>query len=469
MSTTEVVSKASRKAQSGEIGWREFYQKEDWWAIWLGLAIVLTALIFFLAGGNIKSLGILPPAWDDFGKLLAHFGDNALWYGLQFVLWLSVFSVSTAVMGLKTRQFIPSFILVYLLSMAALIIGQFKPINTNGFEPPLVALLLGLIIGNTIRIPAPLATGLRVEYYIKTGIVLLGATLPFTLIVYAGPLAIIQATIISITTCAVIYFIATRVFKLEKPLSALLGVGAAVCGVSAAIAVGGAVKAKKQFISVAITLVIVWAIVMIVILPFASKALNLDPAVAGAWIGTSEFADAAGLAAASSYDAIYNTAHGVNSSAATAAFTLMKVVGRDIWIGVWAFIFALIAITQWDRKDPATGERPKLSQIWQRFPKFVLGFLLASLIITLATSGYSFAEYNKTVKPQLVAPISNLRLYCFIFSFLSIGLTTRFRDLASAGWKSTVAFSAGVVVNVILGFILSVWLLHDQWISLIGH
>jgi uncharacterized membrane protein YadS len=79
------------------------------------------------------------------------------------------------------------------------------------------------------------------------------------------------------------------------------------------------------------------------------------------------------------------------------------------------------------------------------------------------TSGYSLAEYNKLVNPSLVAPIKDLRSWTFIFCFLSIGLTTRFRDLASAGGKPFLAFTSGVVVNVILGFILSTAVFAAYW------
>ena len=140
--------------------------------------------------------------------------------------------------------------------------------------------------------PRWLEPGLRVEFYIKTGIVLLGAGLPLTLIAWAGPVAIVQAAIVSLATFGVIYFSAVRL-GLDRRLAATLGTGGAVCGVSGAIAVGGAVGAKKEHVSVAISLVVVWAIVMIFVLPLAARSLHLSTGVAGAWIGTSEFADAA--------------------------------------------------------------------------------------------------------------------------------------------------------------------------------
>ena len=348
--------------------------------------------------------------------------------------------------------------------MAIFAVGQWDQAATYNLEPPLVALVLGLVLSNFVGLPRWLDAGFRVGFYVKTGIVLLGATLPFTLIVWAGPVAIFQASIVSIVTFLVIYLVALRL-GLDRRLAATLGAGGAVCGVSAAIAIAGAVGARREDAPVAITLVIVWAIVMIFALPFAAAALQLPAGVGGAWIGTSEFADAAGFAAAQAYGALAGS-NGIAGTGdqAVFAFTLMKVVGRDVWIGIWAFILAVIATTRWERT--AAGGKPDLAQIWWRFPKFVLGFIAASLLVTAATGGYSLAEFNKTVNPALVAPLKDLRSWAFIFCFLSIGLTTRFRELASAGSKPFLAFTAGVAVNVVLGFVLSAYVFAAHWTSL---
>ena len=162
-------------------------------------------------------------------------------------------------------------------------------------------------------------------------------------------MVIVQAAIVSLATFGVIYLAAVRL-GLDRRLAAVLGTGGAVCGVSGSIAVGGAVGARREHVSVAISLVVLWAIVMIFVLPLLSRALGLSTGVAGAWIGTSEFADAAGLAAAQAYGGYAGNVPGIHGSAdaAVSAFTLMKVIGRDIWIGVWA----LRAV---DRGDHALG------------------------------------------------------------------------------------------------------------------
>jgi uncharacterized integral membrane protein (TIGR00698 family) len=444
--------------------WRELWLKEDWWAIWLGLGIVVVALALFSRGTSIGWIAVTPPKWSSFAQLGAHFASAYPRYIVQFIAWLAAFSLALSTLGHRARDFVPSFILLYVLSVAVFVFGQWDKANPYDLEPPLVALALGLVLSNLVGLPRWLDAGFRVEFYIKTGIVLLGATLPFTLIVWAGPAAILQASIVSLVTFAVIYWVGTRL-GLDKRLAATLGAGGAVCGVSAAIAIAGAVGAKKDAAPIAITSVIIWAIAMIFVLPFVAQYLHLSAGVGGAWIGTSEFADAAGFAAAQTYAGL--AGHGAVAGTpdqAVFAYTLIKVVGRDVWIGIWAFVLAIIAATQWERAE--TGRKPDAAEIWWRFPKFVIGFLVASLLITLATTGYGLADYNKTVVPALVAPVRDLRTWAFIFCFLSIGLTTRFRELASAGTKPFLAFSAGAIVNVIIGLILSAVVFASHWENL---
>jgi uncharacterized integral membrane protein (TIGR00698 family) len=445
-------------------GWNELWLKEDWWAIWLGLGIVLVAYIFFANGSSIRWIAVTPAKWSTLSQLGAHFAANAARYVAQFVLWAVAFTVALSALGHKAREFLPSFVFLYVLSVVIFALGQWDRANYYNLEPPLVALVLGLVISNVAGLPRWLDAGFRVEFYIKTGIVLLGATLPFTLIVWAGPVAVLQASAVSIVTFLVIFWTSRRL-GLDNQLAATLGAGGAVCGVSAAIAIAGAVGAKKEYAPIAITVVILWAIVMIFLLPFVSRELHLSAGVAGAWIGTSEFADAAGFAAAQTYAGLagHDGIAGTGDQAVW-AFTLMKVVGRDVWIGIWAFVLAIISTTRWEVTE--SGRRPQAGQIWWRFPKFVLGFIAASLIITWVTSGISIADFSKVANPALVAPIKDLRTWAFIFCFLSIGLTTRFRELARAGSKPFAAFSVGVAVNVVLGFVLSAVVFASHWQNL---
>ena len=445
--------------------WGDLLRKEDWWAIWIGLALIGAAVALFAGGSSIKWLAVAPQKWSHPSEVAKQLSAHATQFAALFVLWAAAFGLGAAALGIKISRFLPAFFAVYIAAGAIYFLGLWDQAAHYNLEPPLVALGLGLLVSNTVGVPRWLEPGLRVEFYIKTGIVLLGAGLPLTLIAWAGPVAIVQAAIVSLVTFGVIYFAAVRL-GLDRRLAATLGTGGAVCGVSGAIAVGGAVGAKKQDVSVAISLVVVWAVIMIFVLPLLARALSLPTGVAGAWIGTSEFADAAGLAAAQTYGGYAGNVPGIAGTpdAAVSAFTLMKVIGRDVWIGVWAFVLSLIATTRWER----TGVQSKSSaaEIWNRFPKFVLGFLIASAVLTLVTRGFDYATYKKEVLPALVAPLQAFRTWAFTFAFLSIGLTTRIREFASIGARPFYAFTIGVVVNVILGFVLSTQVFGGFWTRL---
>ena len=449
--------------------WQELWQKEDWWAVWLGLGVVIVAAALFLHGSSIAWIAVAPTKWSTLPQLGAQLSANAPRYAAQFAVFLGLLSFAAAFIGQRPRQFVPSFLFVYVLSVFIFAAGNWDQSQRYNLEPPLVALFLGLIISNLIGLPRWLDAGFRVEFYVKLGIILLGATLPFTLIIWAGPVAILQASIVSVVTFLVIFFAAKRL-GLEQRFAAVLGAGGAVCGVSAAIAVAGAVRAKKEHPPIAISLVVLWAIVMIFALPLVSRALHLPAGVGGAWIGTSEFADAAGLAAAQSYGGLAGPATGISGTTdqALAAYTLIKVIGRDAWIGIWSFVLALIAVTRWERADGVRAKE-RAGEIWERFPKFILGFLVASVLTTLLVRGYSLGDYNKLVKPALIGPITALRTWAFTFSFLSIGLTTRVREFAAAGSKPFLAFTAGVIVNVVLGYVLSVLVFGHYWATIATH
>ena len=450
-------SGAPRKIFSA--GWKELYQKEDWWAIWFGIGLMALAVALFNSGSHFLSALAVNPGglkWLSLDQLVAHFVNNAGMYFLQFVFWMVIFGVSCSIMGIKLNEFVPSFIFLYALSIVIFSVAGWVNAAKFNLEAPLVALVAGLVISNVFSLPKWMDSAFRLEYFIKLGIVLLGATFPITLVITAGPVAIMQATFISLVTCLVIYFCATRLFGLDRRLAAVIGTGGSVCGVSASMAIAASVGAKKDDLYTSVTLVVGWALVMILVLPFISRALELSAGVAGAWIGTSEFADAAGFAAASTYGKMAG-----HEDTAIKAFTLMKVIGRDLWIGIWSIVWALIATVVWEKKE--TGTTPDAMEVWWRFPKFVIGFFVASMLMTLVTSGYTTEEFNKTVKPALIMPLVSLRTWAFLFCFLSIGLTTRFRELKAVGWKTFFAFSIGVVVNVALGYYLSAHVFAEHW------
>lgn len=436
-------------------GLKSLYLKEDWWAVWIGLGLVVVCLILWAAGQSdiLSVLNVKFAGYSDFAGLLpcvTGIFPNAI---ILYVVLAIIFSIVMGIMGKNVPKFFAGFTLLYVMAILVQILSAWDLAKQFSLEAPVMALIVGIILGNFVKIPDWFEAGMRTEFYVKTGIVLMGATLPFTLILQSGPVALLQATIIAVSTFLVIYFCATRLFKLEKPFAATLATGGSICGVSASIAIGSAVNAKKEHVSVSISMVVIWATIMVFLLPVVCRALGLSDGASGAWIGTSEFADAAGMAAAAQF-----------GDGAITTFTLMKVVGRDIFVGVWAFILAIISVTMWEKSDSADGTRQKPSAgvIWERFPKFVLGFFIASILITVVTLSVA-PDIAATMDKQVLSPIKGLRGWAFILCFLCIGLTTRFKALAATGWKPFAAFTCGVVVNVLLGFLFSTMILNNYW------
>lgn len=444
---------------------RSWFRTEDFWAIVLGLGLVVAACLLTLSGGSLKWLAVMPGKWTDVGTGFQQLLQAWPRYLALFAVLAAGLGLGARAIGLSLARFLQSFAVVFVVTTVIILLGAWSEAGRYTLEPPLVALAVGLLISNTMRLPAWLSEGLRVEYYVKLGIVLLGATLPLNLLLSAGPVAIGQAAVVSLATFGTIFFVARRL-GLDPRFASVLGAGGAVCGVSASIAVAGAVGAKKEHGPVAITIVVFWAIVMVFALPLLARALGLPTGVAGAWIGTSEFADAAGFAAAQTYGGYAGKVPGITGTPddAVNAFTLMKVIGRDLWVGIWAFALSFIAVTRWDSTGVDT--RVGAGEVWRRFPKFVLGFLLSSLIVAWVASGYPAADFKRVLEPELIGPLKNLRIWAFTFCFLSIGLSTRWRDLASIGRQPFIAFTVGVIVNVILGYFLSVVVFGRYWSTL---
>jgi len=372
---------------------QKLWKTEDYWAIWLGLGIVIVALLVFAGGSSIKSWAVTPGTWSGGAALGADFAKHFTGFIWIFLVFGVTFTISTAIMGRKMSEFIPGFIILFLGSLAIFYLAGWSVMKDIGLGAPLLALIVGMIISNLFKMPEWFNTSLRTEYYIKTGIVLLGATLPLTLIWSAGPIAFVQATIVSVVTWLTIYFAATKLFGLEPQFGAVLGAGGAVCGVSASIAVGGAVKAKKDHVAIGIAVVTVWAIVMVLVLSIGLKFVvpePISPGEAGAWVGTSEFADAAGFAVVAELStSIESGKMGTGAFKADDpinTFTLMKVIGRDIWIGIWCLILAVVSVVFWEGGDGSAKRAVGPFVIWERFPKFVLGFFAASVIMSFVAA-----------------------------------------------------------------------------------
>ncbi|WP_326820639.1 YeiH family protein [Streptosporangium sp. NBC_01756] len=300
-------------------------------------------------------------------------------------------------------------------------------------EYPVYAIILGLA-GNALLTASGLrdrlAAGFRTEFFIKTGLVLLGASINLKVIVTAAGPAIIQAIVLITTVFLFTWWLGGR-FGLDDKLRALLSAAVSICGVSAAIAAAGAVQARREQLAYSASLVIAFALPSIFILPWLAGAFGLSPEVAGAWIGGNIDTTAAVTAAGA-----------IVGDDALAVASIVKVT-QNALIGI--VTIALTAYFAFRIERRADAARPGIGEFWRRFPKFVLGFVAASVIATWWLSTVSAAD-GKAV----IGVVNDLRVWFLILAFVSIGLEFRVASLREAGWRPVGVFAAATVVNVVV-------------------
>ena len=311
-------------------------------------------------------------------------------------------------------------------------------------EYPVYAIAIGLI-GNVvltrIGLRERLSAGFRTEFFIKTGVVLLGASINLKILVTAAAPALVQAFALITIVFGFTWWLG-GVLGLDDKLRALLSSAVSICGVSAAIAAAGAVQAKREQIAYAASLVIIFALPSIFLLPWLADVFGLSDAVAGAWIGGNIDTTAAVAAAGA-----------LAGEESLQIATIVKTT-QNALIGLVA-----IALTAWFafRVDRAEGvARPSLGEFWARFPKFVLGFIAASIIGTLYLQ-----SVDKKVGAAHIAIINDLRTWFLILAFVSIGLEFSLRGLKDTGWRPIAVFGSAVLVNLVVGLGLSVLLFRD--------
>lgn len=315
----------------------------------------------------------------------------------------------------------------------------------EAIEYPVYAILLGLL-GNLVLsllgLRDRLAPAFKTEFFIKTGLVLLGSTVLFDVIVQAAGPAVLQALFLVTSVFLFAWWIGGRL-GLDDRLRALLASSVSICGVSAAIAAAGAVQARKEQLAYTASLVILFAVPSIFLLPWLVEVLGLNTAQAGAWIGGNIDTTAA---VAASGAIVGEEALQIASIVKSTQNVLMGVVA----VALTAYFAFKVA--------PAgeTGaNRPGLRTLWDRFPKFVLGFLLASVVATLWANGTG--DDGQAGLDTAKA----LRDWFLIAAFTSIGLEFKLSSLREAGWRPIGVFAAATAFNLLVGLLLAVLLFRD--------
>jgi uncharacterized membrane protein YadS len=475
------MSTASTQAaefHTGATAWTE-----DW------LAVVIGLLLFALSLGVIGGVDILgwvvtTSVWTDVSKALAPASKGFAQLGgigalvATYGALLAIMTAGAAALKLDVKRFALGFTVAFALSYLCWIVGSqanlavttpadlnkfgigwsLKLTNEGGY---IVALLAGLVIGNFVpRLAAWMNEAIRPEWYIKTAIVILGGFLGITAaeklslatsLMFRGFAAIVEAYLIY---WAVVYYIARKWFGFSREWAAPLASGISICGVSAAIATGSAIRARPIVPIMVASLVVIFAVVELLVLPFAAQAfLSHEPMVAGAWMGLAVKTDGAALASGGITEALIMStaaAEGINYQKGWILGTTATIkVFIDIFIGVWAFVLAYIWTTHINVRE---GDKARVVEIWQRFPKFILGYVLTFVVILVMAIGAA-PEMTAKIKSAM-GEANTFRGIFFVLTFFTIGVMTDFRKL----WAEGIGRLAAVYLLSLFGFVIWVGL-----------
>lgn len=470
---------------------RPRFLNEDWLSVAIGLAVFALALA---GAGGIDLLGwaVSTAVWIDPGKALGAASkayaelNGVAALSLTFVALNATLSAAVWAAGGDVKRFALAFSVVFVLAYASWFLGSYahlaavtpadlakygiswslKLTNEGGF---IVALLAGLVIANFFpRLAKWLDEAIRPELYIKIAIVILGGFIAVTAaskltlassLLLRGVAAIIEAYLIY---WAVVYFVARKYFGFTREWAAPLASGISICGVAASISTGAAIRARPQVAVFVSSLVVVFAVIEVLLLPFLAQTfLSHEPLVAAAWLGLAVKTDGAAVAAGGIAESLLlaqSAAEGVKYQPGWILGTTATVkVFIDIFIGIWAFLLAYIWTNHVNVVE--NGERAKLSEIWERFPKFILGFLFTfAVALALALGGGWTQELTSAV-----AEANVFRVIFFLLTFFSIGVLSNFRKL----WEDGLGRLAAVYVVSLFGFVIWVGLLIS-WVFFAG-
>jgi uncharacterized integral membrane protein (TIGR00698 family) len=425
-------------------------KSEDWWACFLGWFIILLAIISLKEIEVGKFAASLLPAGPKIEKgwttLEGIFPKGIGTFLLQSLVIFLFMSILTLIGGLfmkfDIKRYIPGFFIIFILALISMVLSKQQFFAKWGIEYVIFALIFGLIISNIFKVPQILKAAGQTEYFIKIGLVCMGAGILFSDVLRGGFMGLIQAVLVATVVWFMTYWIC-RKFQVSERFSAIIASANSICGVSATIAAGGAIQGNKKEVSYMVAWVLVCAVVLILIMPPIAKWMNLPNNWAGAWVGG--VIDNTGAVVA---------AGGIIGGDAAYTVAAMVKMAQNVLIGLAAFLMALWATMTLDRREAGVMERPSFMEIWYRFPKFVVGFILASIVVSVIvepTSGHdAVVVVGKATKIY--------RNWFFALCFVSIGLETNFKELISVGGgRPAAAYWISQTLNAI-------WTLFITWI-----
>ena len=427
-------------------GISSLWKNEDWWAVWFGFIIIIVALT--------KLIPEVPKIekWTE-NPLEAFFiVKEGIITGNIFVplLLLMVCLGLLTVIGvafMKTERvgkYLLGFAGVFILSCIAYWVAHQTNIKYWGLSYALWALLVGLLISNTIGTPGWLRAGAKTEMFIKTGLVLLGAEILFKKILALGAPGLMVAWIVTPIVVIFMYKYGTSFLKMKnKSLVVIIASATSVCGVSAAIAAAAACRAKKEDLTLAVGMTLIFTVLMMFLMPLVINAIGMHHILGAAWMGGTIDSTGAVVAAGS-----------MLGPAAEKVAAVVKMI-QNVLIGLLAFVIAVYWCYSVER-EPG-GAKPSAMEIWYRFPKFVIGFVAASLVFSFIVVPAMHGDF-KLVEASFIKPITKvLRDWFFCLAFTSIGLESNFRDLASRmeGGKPLNLYVVGQSFNLVLTLVIA--------------
>ncbi|WP_418965671.1 YeiH family protein [Cetobacterium sp.] len=353
------------------------------------------------------------------------------------------FSVGIKKMGRDREGFLQGFPAVFALATGAYLLGEQETLKAWGLGYVFWGLVLGLIVSNTVGTPKKLLAAAQTEYFIKTGLILLGSTVLVNKVLLIGIPGIFVTWFVTPVVLVLTFGFGDKILKMEsKSLNMVMSADMSVSGVSAAIAAAAACKAKKEELTLSVSISIMFTAFMMIAMPMFIKALNMDPVLGGAWIGGTVDSTGA-VVAAGEY---------LGSVARDVAATIKMI--QNIIIGV----MALGVAAYWSLKvDKSMAEerdfslKGSLNEIWTRFPKFILGFIGASLVFS-GIYGMLGVDGSKIIidKGMVNGLISPLQGWLFCLAFTSIGLSTNFSELSKLfkGGKPITLYIVGKIINL---------------------
>jgi len=427
-------------------GISSLWKNEDWWAVWFGFIIIIVALT--------KLIPEVPKIekWTE-NPLEAFFiVKEGIITGNIFVplLLLMVCLGLLTVIGvafMKTERvgkYLLGFAGVFILSCIAYWVAHQTNIKYWGLSYALWALLVGLLISNTIGTPGWLRAGAKTEMFIKTGLVLLGAEILFKKILALGAPGLMVAWIVTPIVVIFMYKYGTSFLKMKnKSLVVIIASATSVCGVSAAIAAAAACRAKKEDLTLAVGMTLIFTVLMMFLMPLVINAIGMHHILGAAWMGGTIDSTGAVVAAGS-----------MLGPAAEKVAAVVKMI-QNVLSGLLAFVIAVYWCYSVER-EPG-GAKPSAMEIWYRFPKFVIGFVAASLVFSFIVVPAMHGDF-KLVEASFIKPITKvLRDWFFCLAFTSIGLESNFRDLASRmeGGKPLNLYVVGQSFNLVLTLVIA--------------